>query len=291
MRVLEVDRVDFGAAWLHLLGYLIERGSYTAPRGMGVREIINVTLHVRHGLNNVLVNDIRNPSYRFMVAEWLWIWFGRDDVASIAQYNSHIAKFSDDGVTFSGAYGPKVRGQWLRAQNALDIDPDTRQAVIQIYQPPTGVTKDVPCTLTVQFILRQGQLHTIVNMRSSDIWLGLPYDFFNFSMLGNTMAAIRGVELGSVTFHIGSSHLYDTNLEKATMIAIKENVSTLGSPAFRNTPATWLDAVMVDRNEHANLLHARLTAPWTQYGQVLMSNDNATAFKWMQGAYAAGQII
>jgi thymidylate synthase len=51
-------------------------------------------------------------------------------------------------------------------------------------------------------------------MRSSDIWLGLPYDMFNFSMITGYIGLIlrqkmcREVSMGWVTINVGSSHLY-----------------------------------------------------------------------------------
>lgn len=289
MDILEVDRTTFGHAWLHLLSYLVEKGQAVSPRGKAIREIPNVSLHVRNGLANVLWCPIRNPSYRFMVAEWLWIWFGRDDVASIVQYNPKIAEFSDDGVTFSSAYGPRIKTQWLRVQNLLEVDPDTRQAVIQIYHPPLAQTKDVACTLSVQFLLRQKKLHVIVNMRSSDIWLGLPYDFYNFSMLGNIMAAARGVELGTVTFHLGSSHLYEVNLEKANEILRKEEVGCYTSPALRESPPLWLGGVLIHKERYMAPLAG--AAPWPHYAHVLMAEDNMTAFRYMESARVARSLI
>lgn len=287
--VLEIERHTFGSAWITLLDRLVERGAVVSPRGKPIREFLNVTLHVNQGLNNVLVCPTRKPSYRFMMAEWLWMWFGHDDVKTIAQYNSHIAEFSDDGITFAGAYGPQLRRQWGWVQSLLDSDPDTRQAVIQIYKPPAPNTKDVPCTLSVQFFIRRKELHTIVNMRSSDIWLGLPYDFFNFSMLGNIMAAIRGVEVGSVTYHIGSSHIYETNLEKAYEILRKEDATTLASPALKNPPPPWLDDVLMRKEDHSKTIVA--AAPWMQYAHVLLAPDNERAKQLMEGAYVAGTAL
>jgi thymidylate synthase len=290
--VLEIERHTFGNVWLTLLDHLVERGAIVSPRGKPIREFLNVTLHVSQGLNNVLVCPTRKPSYRFMVAEWLWMWFGHDDVKTIAQYNSHIAQFSDNGTTFAGAYGPQIKKQWLRTQNLLDVDPDTRQAVIEIYQTPASMTtKDVPCTLSVQFFIRRKELHTVVNMRSSDIWLGLPYDFFNFSMLGNVMAAIRGVEVGSVTYHIGSSHIYETNLEKAHEILLREDATTMMSPKLKNAPPLWLDDVLAQAAHATNGQAIVAQAPWLQYANVLLAPDNSQAKQFMEGAYVAGSAL
>jgi thymidylate synthase len=58
-------------------------------------------------------------------------------------------------------------------------------------------------------------------MRSSDIWLGVPYDVFNFTMLtGYLMLLLRekgldNLELGYLYLNAGSRHLYENNFESA----------------------------------------------------------------------------
>jgi thymidylate synthase len=57
-------------------------------------------------------------------------------------------------------------------------------------------------------------------MRSSDAWLGWPYDIFSFSMISAFLALrlrMRGlkVDLGNVYLTAGSQHLYEKNYETA----------------------------------------------------------------------------
>lgn len=276
--MLDIRSQTFGLAWVQLLGMLYNTGKRSKPRGMGIREHLGVRFHVEDALMNVLVCDIRNPNYRFMVAEWLWIWFGHDDVATIAQYNKKIADFSDNGVDFNGAYGKPIAAQWSHVRSTLLNDNDTRQAVIVIYKMPTQPTRDVPCTVSMQFLLRDNELNGIVTMRSSDIWLGLPYDFFNFSMLLNCMAAELDVNTGFLQMNLGSSHLYDTN--EAQSFEITQRIFSPGtyrSPAFKNLPPVWLDNVLMTKS-FSSATRAPLTdSPWVTYASVLVQEKNVDA--------------
>jgi thymidylate synthase len=218
--MLVVEAESFGLAWIKLLGELVAHGMVQMPRGQRTKELVPVTFHVRDGYQNILESPLRKLGYRFMVAEWLWILSGRNDVESISLFNNNIAKFSDDGATFFGAYGPIIALQLEWAIKKLVEDNETRQAVISIWRQCPPETKDVPCTLTVQFLARDGFLHTVVNMRSSDVWLGLPYDFFNFSMFGNLVASALQIGVGSVTFNLGSSHLYQRDMPHAIVLLI-----------------------------------------------------------------------
>jgi Thymidylate synthase len=277
---MKVSSRTFGSAWQTLLMDLYYSGRRAAPRGQGISEFIGTTLHVTDGRANVLVSPIRKPSYRFMIAEWLWIWFGHEDVATIATYNKHIAAFSDNGVTFSGAYGPKVATQWPLVLGTLRRDLDSRQAIIQIFDRPTGPTKDLPCTLALQFLVRERIVHVIVTMRSSDIWLGLPYDFFNFSMLGNILAAQLNLTLGSVTMHLGSSHLYDRDKEMAgNVLHSIEAAQTIVSPQLPSEPPEELDRLLQDYTMVE--LVGKLGEPWDSYALVLGAK-NSVALEILQ---------
>lgn len=111
-------------------------------------------------------------------------------------------------MTKAMAYGPRIN---LRIQNiihALREDPLTRQAVLFIGVPENGPTSDLPCTVTIQFLIRDETLHAVVSMRSWDLCRGLPYDLMMFSGLTMLVARCLGYAAGSMIVNAGSSHIY-----------------------------------------------------------------------------------
>jgi hypothetical protein len=77
-------------------------------------------------------------------------------------------------------------------------------------------SKDIPCTLDWQFLVRDNRLHMGVAMRSNDAWLGFPYDVFAFTCFQRVVAAHLGVDVGLYHHHvIGSMHLYARDEEGA----------------------------------------------------------------------------
>lgn len=213
---------SFNQVWLQQLAKLLHNPSYTPkPRAQRTLEDLHAQLVVdmQYPLLTVIRRDM---GYRFAAAEAWWILSGRDDVASIKEYGD-VARFSDDGETFFGAYGPKVKDQIPHVVKALVEDRDSRQAVIGIWRENPPKSKDIPCTLSLQFLLRPNRfnsvpdLHVIASMRSSDIWLGLPYDVFTFTMVAAYVQLqlqhvhMISCTLGTLTMNLGSSHLYDRN--------------------------------------------------------------------------------
>jgi thymidylate synthase len=178
---------------------------------------------------------IRNLNYRFMFAEAYWILRGDDTADGIVPYCKPICKFLDDDNPnqFFGAYGPKVVGQMPYVIKTLSNDQQSRRAVLTIWRENPRPSRDIPCTISMQFMIRKGRLNTTVYMRSSDAWLGLPYDVFNFSMISAVVCILLhesgiSLSLGALTIHAGSLHLYEKNLVKANKIALsKENLDTI----------------------------------------------------------------
>jgi thymidylate synthase len=208
--------------WLDLLRYLLIYGETAKPRRQLIVETRPAVIRLESPRKALLSVPDRFLNYSFMVAEWLWIVTGRHDVEMISYYNKQIAEFSDDGKTFFGAYGPRFIDQVDEMIALLRRDPDTRQAWIQVWRrPPAEGTKDVPCTLGWQFFIRDGRLELHAHMRSSDAWLGLPYDAFNFAMIQLGVAGALGLPVGPLTFMLGSSHLYQQHFEVAAALVNK----------------------------------------------------------------------
>ncbi len=170
--MLDLKRDNANDLYLWLLKELLETPVLAAPRGMQIHEQLCVRLVLTDVRNSVITWPARKLNYQFMVAEGLWMMLGRDDVDMIGHYCNDISKFSDDGQKFFGAYGPPLRNQLPYVIRKLRSDSDSRQAVVTLWRPNPPDTKDVPCTVAIQFMVRDGKLHGIFTMRSSDAWLG-----------------------------------------------------------------------------------------------------------------------
>lgn len=209
--MIQIEGYDFNTLYRRALFELARAEPNAAPRGQRTAEVLGASLKLTDARRCLLEWPERKLNYHFLVAEWWWIATGRRDVASIAPYCSEIAKFSDDGENFFGAYGPPWTSQAQYVVDKLRQDPDSRQALLTIWRQNPPETRDVPCTVAMQYLNRDGALHAIVTMRSSDCWLGLPYDVFNFSRLLAMVAGELRLQVGSLQLNAGSFHLYERN--------------------------------------------------------------------------------
>jgi len=221
-------------AWRNQLARIIEHGRETSPRSQDTLEILQDT-NIHIDMNSpVVTTPDRKLNYRFMCAEALWILGGDNRLEPLTRFIKRMAKFSDDGETLAGAYGPKIIPQLNYVVSKLLEDKDTRQAVLTIWERNPQPSKDIPCTVSMSFTIRNGLLNQHVYMRSSDTWLGIPYDMFSFACVGLRVACeynerriyVQGYRHGTVlpgtlTISPTSSHLYMKDWQKAKDILFK----------------------------------------------------------------------
>ena len=215
-----IDTCAANEAWVLLLSSVIYDGRAVTSRKMMTKELINtcIKVHMSYPELNLPERKINN---KFRAAEAAWILSGDNKVDTISKYCEKYAQYSDDGIFMNGAYGPPVVDQLPYIIKALLKDRFTRQAVISIWRPKPGESKDIPCTISLQFLIRNGELHCVANMRSNDIWLGTPYDIYTFSMIARYIIVsekkfrVRGLQPGFLYLNSGSTHIYEQDLKKA----------------------------------------------------------------------------
>lgn len=259
MRTFEFESIE--QSYPALLQALLEEGQEVSPRGQLTKEITPVAITIKNPRKRVIPSKVRKLNFGFMCAELVWILNGSNDVDFIGHYNSIWKRFTDDGKTLNGAYGKRIFNwdagiryetgvsvsedgtedvqkqfnqitinQFHEAYKQLKKDADTRQATIVFFDPYLDYTetKDKPCTNLIRFMIRDGKLNMTTFMRSNDIWLGYPYDVFNFTMLQELMAGMLEVEVGKYTHIADSFHIYEMHFEQAQQL-IEEKIDLLYS--------------------------------------------------------------
>ena len=230
---------SFTECYLALADELINDSEFdVSPRGMRVKEKLVVSFKIKNPRDRLPLIPARKFSVPYFVGEMIWYLTGENSTDWISKYSSFWRGISDDGQTANSAYGArifnryhKIAGgnliQWDHVKSTLKKDPDSRRAVIHIKDPWDSVDSklDVPCTLTLQFFIRDNKLHLVVNMRSSDLVFGLSYDVPAFTIMQELMALELGVELGEYIHVSNSLHVYERHFEMLEKMVTASGVS------------------------------------------------------------------
>lgn len=192
------------------------RGNFAGNR---VASITGAHLILDNPGASVVLSRTRNMSLEYLLAELSWYWHNTDKWEDISRGKKIWQSLSDDGIHVNSNYGHKMMSyygfnQLNHCVELLRKDRYSRQAVIHIKPPSNAASKDVCCTLTVQFIFNNTtrELDCITSMRSCDIWNGLVYDAVFFTMLQQYVANHCNMLLGAYHHIVGDLHLYDKNL-------------------------------------------------------------------------------
>lgn len=189
-----------------------------------------------------------NPA--FAIAEVVWILRGRSDSAFLNFWNSQLHKFSGNGPRYDGAYGYRFREQFgtdqlERAYAALRGCPESRQVVLQIWDPKQDLpdvfgrpaSSDVPCNICSMLKIRNGRLEWTQILRSNDLFLGVPYNFVQFTSLHEIMAGWLGIEMGDYVQFSDSLHVYQRDWSRLETSVAKDqpsNTDRLGLPKLES---------------------------------------------------------
>ncbi|KPM48331.1 thymidylate synthase [Jiulongibacter sediminis] len=195
--------------------------NYEAHKGVVSYEILGASLCLKNPRSRL--SSSYNKKMIFSgLGELFWYFTGDNKLDFISHYIKRYEKYSDTNELgekyIHGGYGPRIFGNEHLSLiiSKLKKKPTTRKAVIQLFENDDLLEEyeDIPCTLTLHFIIRNNKLFLFVNMRSNDAFRGLPHDIFCFTMLQEMVSSILGVELGEYYHYVSSLHIYKKDLAK-----------------------------------------------------------------------------
>lgn len=236
---------DFQLCLKHLMS---DHALKSHPRGTTTKEILNYNITLTDPRNRVITFADRGTSTKYLLGEFIWYLAAQNTVDTIIPYAKFWDGIKNPDGTVNSNYGHRLFGehksslvpakykgtqgqsQWMNVVETLQRDKESRQAIVNIHMPQDRWlgNKDVPCTLSLQFFIREDKLHLITSMRSNDIILGFTNDVFQFTMLQEAMMLqlrekYPNLELGHYYHNAGSMHIYERHFEMAEKIISAKN--------------------------------------------------------------------
>lgn len=286
-------------ALLSILRQIEDEGRIVVARGQEQKEVLSTLTKIARPTERFLVLPGRRNNVFAQVAETAWVLAGRNDLEFLKHYLPRAVDFSDDGTTWRAGYGPRLRkwdgriDQLSEVQDRLLEDPTTKRAVISIYDPGSdfGDTKDVPCNNWLQFIQRDGVLDLHVAVRANDaVWGFSGINFFEWSVLLEIAAHSLGWKVGTLSWYVGTFHVYERHYDLAHHLLQLENPPTPYEVGIEPTPI-WatldnLGSILNDffaaedharsgRFDDAKLIGDRIPDPFFRSAATLMRIYNA----------------
>ena len=211
---------------------LFTMGKTSSPRGMDILELEDYMFTLQP-YDRFTSFKSRNLSMEYIKAELQWYIRANpfdDMITEYAQIWTDIRQ--PDGSFFSN-YGQYIFGDDRCTRNGakfvvdeLILDRDSRRAVIPLLESKHlfQSNKDVVCTYSISFRIRDNKLNMSVNMRSNDAVWGMTNDVACFSIIHeiiHTMVRshLTDVEMGTYTHKVDSLHVYERHFDLLKSLA------------------------------------------------------------------------
>lgn len=223
-------------AYLDLLTDILESGVDRGDRtGTGTRSVFGRQL--RFNLNDGFpILTTKRVHFKSVVNELIWFLSGDTNTRWLRENGVSIW---DEWATEEGELGPVYGAQWhawptKNGETINQIDyvvdclkhrPESRRILfhawnVEYLPDETASPQDnvragkmalPPCHLLYQFYVAQGQLSAQLYIRSSDVFLGLPFNIASVALLVHMLAQQCQLGLGDVIITLGDAHLYSNH--------------------------------------------------------------------------------
>jgi len=218
---LLIQEDELADGWEALVRKIMEEGKEIKDeRGSLTRELLNIMVNVRNPLGKKLsgylsnmarINNIRVPEGYFWSGEKLEI------------YSQQF--LSKDRQGFVYTYGNRLRqhfqgvDQIQEAIKRLRNCEESRRAISVTWDPVMDTENDeVPCMMLVDLKIRDGKLNITGLWRSHDIYGAWFPNAVGLANLAQYAAGELGVQVGSLTIHSISAHIYEVNFDEASKV-------------------------------------------------------------------------
>lgn len=186
-------------------------------------------------LANGLLPVAGNRKYwpRVAAAETAWQLMGTKDPTFILAHAPKLwSKFVENGE-LETAYGYRWRHHFGRDQFDLAVDelmsnPTNRQLYISAWDPATDglggeQPKNIPCPVGFSLTRTGRRIHCSVFIRSSDVFVGLPYDVMVYAYTLDAIASSCGLKPGMLHVTLAHPHYYDPHAEAVKACVVGEH--------------------------------------------------------------------
>lgn len=215
--------------YLNLLEKVLEEGQIKTDRTQtGTLSLFGhqMRFNLKEGFPLLTTKKLHLPS---IIHELLWFLSGDTNINYLKNNSVKIWNaWADKDGNLGRVYGAQWR-DWRDSKNQpvdqitkvidqIKNNPDSRRHLVVAYNP--GEVDQMalpPCHAFFQFYVLGGELSCQLYQRSSDIFLGLPFNIASYALLTHMVAQVCGLQAKEFIISLGDTHLYTNHIEQAKL--------------------------------------------------------------------------
>ncbi len=225
--------------YLELLQDILENGVAKGDRtGTGTKSVFG--RQIRHDLSKGFpLLTTKKLHFKSIANELIWFLSGNTNVSWL---NENGVSIWNEWATEDNELGPVYGRQWTAwptkdggtinqidyVVNTLRNNPNSRRILFHGWNPEylpdeslspqenarRGRMALPPCHLLYQFYVAQGKLSSLLYIRSSDSFLGLPYNIASLALLTHMLAQQCDLVPHEIVVSIGDLHAYSNHMDQ-----------------------------------------------------------------------------
>ena len=215
-----------------LLRDVLEHGAHKSDRtGTGTRSVFGRQIRYDLAKGFPLITTKR-VHFKSIAYELLWFLRGESNVRWLQEHGVTIwDEWADENGNLGPVYGVQWRSwptpdgrhidQITEVIEQLQHNPDSRRILVSAWNvAELSKMALMPCHALFQFYVADGKLSCQLYQRSSDMFLGVPFNIASYALLTVMIAQQCGLQLGEFIWTSGDTHIYDNHVEQ-----VKEQLS------------------------------------------------------------------
>ncbi|GGD63656.1 thymidylate synthase [Paenibacillus nasutitermitis] len=252
-------------AYLDLLQDVLEHGTVKEDRtGTGTKSVFG--RQIRFDLNQGFpLVTTKRMHVKSIIHELLWFLKGETNVRYLQENGVRIwNEWADENGDLGPVYGSQWRAwetpdgrridQIAQVVESIKRSPDSRRHIVSAWNvAEIEQMKLPPCHFVFQFYVAEGKLSCMLTMRSSDTFLGLPFNIAQYALLTHMIAQQCGLGVGDFIYSGGDVHVYSNHIEQVKLQLTREPLP-LPQLVIKRKPDSIFDYVYEDF-EIANYQH------------------------------------
>ena len=270
--------------WHRILNKVLTRGTERDDRtGVGTLALFGEQLVFDNSNGTFPAVTTKRLAFSQVCSELACFLKGYDNLADFHKENCHIwdangnAPYWKPRARFEGDLGRIYGVQWrswtsprydstgdtlevdqIRALvDSMSTDPHGRRHIVSAWNSGEFDKACLPpCHILFQAYVVNGQVDLRVDMRSVDLFLGLPFDIASYAVLQKLLAKELSLKSGRLIFQLGDAHIYKNHIDQVKLVLTR---TPLGPPSILiGHEATIFnfshhDAMLADYNHHGTV--------------------------------------
>lgn len=242
--------------YIALCKEILTKGNVKSDRtGTGTISLFGA--EIRHDLQESFpLLTTKSVHFKSVVGELLWILSGSTNIKFLQDHNIRIwNEWADKDGEIGKMYGYQwrkghtIKGSFERGKihadeffydqirslvNGIKANPDSRRHLVSAWNvSQLDEMALAPCHYSFQCYVNDGKLSMIVNQRSADIFLGVPFNLASYALLTHLLAQVCNLEVGELIWRGGDVHIYQNHIEQIkTQIARYDNGEVFEAPTL-----------------------------------------------------------